>query len=236
MPHKPREKFKTYENVFDRFTLANIFKLGKYFDEETLSPISIGKESNVFSAKARVEGMDKIVVKIHRLEASDFNTMYSYIRNDPRFTGLKKRRREIIFAWAQREFRNMMAAREAGVRAPLPIAFFKNVIVMEFIGDSAPARQVKNAVPEEPKAFFSAVVEHMHRYYKAGFVHGDLSKFNILNHRESPVIIDFSQATPLKSPNSQELLKRDIFNVCDFFSRLGVKCDVEKVLKEITAK
>ncbi len=232
---KPREKFKTFENVFDEFTLAVIFKLGKYFDEETLSPVNIGKEANVFSAKAKVGDKPKVAIKIHRLEASDFNNMYYYILADPRFTALKKRRREIVFAWAQREYRNLMAAREAGVRAPLPIAFQKNVIVMEFIGNETAAPEVKDAIPEDPNEFFETVIDYMRKYYKAGLVHGDLSKFNILNYQERPVFIDFSQSTPLKNPNSGELLRRDVFNVCDFFRRLGVKCDVETLLKKIKA-
>lgn len=230
MPKKAREKFKTYEDVFDQFTLQNIFKLGRYFDEETLSPVSIGKESNVFSATARVGNKERIIVKIHRLETSDFNNIYYYIRNDPRFTSLKKRRREVIFAWAQREYRNLLAARQAEVKAPMPIAFLKNIIIMELIGDKEAAPQVKDSVPENPTAFFKGVVENIKRYYKAGFVHGDLSKFNILNHKEIPVLIDFSQATPLKSPVAAELLRRDAVNVADFFRRRGVKTDAEKVL------
>ncbi|MBI2133972.1 serine protein kinase RIO [Candidatus Woesearchaeota archaeon] len=233
---KPREKFKTFENVFDEFTLANIFKLGKYFDEESLSPLNIGKEANVFSAKAKVGDRDMVAIKIHRLEASDFNNMYYYIKPDPRFVALKKRKREIIFAWAQREYRNLMAAREAGVRSPLPIAFLKNIIVMEFIGDEKPARQLKDAIPEDTGEFFRKIIAYMTRFYRAGFVHGDLSKFNILNHRETPVFIDFSQATPLRNPNSSELLRRDVVNVCSFFSRLGVKCDVEGLVKDIGKK
>ncbi|MBI3034396.1 serine protein kinase RIO [Candidatus Woesearchaeota archaeon] len=229
-----REKFKTFQDVFDRFTFANLFKLERYFDFESLSPISIGKESNVFSAVARVGNAEKVAIKIHRLETSDFNTMYSYIRADPRFSGLKKRRREVIFAWAQREFRNLMVARECSVRAPSPIAFLKNIIIMEFIGNNDAAQKVKDALPRQPDRFFGSVVELMRRYYQAGFVHGDLSKFNILNYRESPVFIDFSQATPLKDPNSEALLRRDVKNVLDFFSKFGIEQDTEKTLRKIT--
>ncbi|MBI4438650.1 serine protein kinase RIO [Candidatus Woesearchaeota archaeon] len=228
------EKFKTYEAVFDRFTLQNIFKLGKYFDPESLSPVSIGKESNVFSVESRVSDKQKLIVKIHRLETSDFNRMYSYISGDPRFSGLKKRRREIIFAWVQREFRNLMVAREAGVRAPLPVAFLKNILVMEFIGNNDVAPKVKDAFPNDPEEFFIKVTEHMRRYYRAGFVHGDLSKFNILNHNGSPVLIDFSQAMPVKAASSGELLKRDVVNVVDFFRKLGVDASVERVFGQIT--
>ncbi len=228
-----REKFKTFQDVFDHYTLNNLFKLEKYFDGETLSPISIGKESNIFSAKARVGDKEKLVIKIHRLETSDFNNMYYYIRNDPRFTAIKKRRREVIFIWAQREFRNLMTARKAETRAPSPIAFLKNIILMEFIGNKEPSPQIKDAIPKDPDKFYGQVIEQMRRFYKAGFVHGDLSKFNILNNRESPVLIDFSHGTPLKNPIAEELLTRDVKNVCSFFSKIGVKVDIEKATKQI---
>ncbi|MFT4304627.1 MAG: serine protein kinase RIO, partial [Candidatus Woesearchaeota archaeon] len=74
-----REKFKTYGNVFDEFTLRNLFKLNSqgYF-EDFLTPIALGKESNVFSA-IRKDGK-KVIVKIYRLENCDFNKMYDYIK------------------------------------------------------------------------------------------------------------------------------------------------------------
>ncbi len=47
-----REKFKTYQNVLDEFTIRTLFKLitQGHFDGVE-SPISIGKEANIFSAK-----------------------------------------------------------------------------------------------------------------------------------------------------------------------------------------
>ncbi len=233
MPNKSPEKFRTFEAVFDRFTMNNLFKLSKYFEEETLSPISIGKEANVFSAKSHLEDRDKIIIKIHRLETSDFNNMYYYINSDPRFTGLKKRRREIIFAWTSREFRNLMAAREAQVRCPMPIAFLKNIILMEHVGTGEAAPKLKDKTPAKPKEFLEKTIENIGKYYNKGLVHGDLSKFNILNLKETPVLIDFSQAVPLKSHNSEELLIRDVKNVLDYFNRLGVKKDLQKAVNEI---
>ncbi|MBN2453982.1 serine protein kinase RIO [Candidatus Woesearchaeota archaeon] len=230
MPRHMKEKFKTFGDVFDRFTERNLFVLSSkgYFEEDTLSPISIGKEGNVFSAK---RGDGSVVVKIYRLETCDFGKMYSYIRPDPRYADLKGKRREIIFAWAQREYRNLLAAREAGVKAPIPIAIMKNILIMEFIGDENPAPKLKDAIPKNKKKFFDEVVKNMQKFYKAGFAHGDLSSFNILNHNESPVFIDFSQAMPLKAPNSDEMIERDCRNIATYFSKLGVKADEEKLQK-----
>ena len=72
-----KEKFKTYGNVFDQFTMRNIFKLASqgHF-EDIMSPISIGKEANIFSAIKKDK--TKVILKIYRLENCDFNIMYSY--------------------------------------------------------------------------------------------------------------------------------------------------------------
>jgi len=74
----------------------------------------------------------------------------------------------------------------------------------------------------------------MTKMYQNGLIHGDLSSFNILNYNEKPVIIDFSQATLVKTPNSEELLERDVKNVLHFFKKVGIKAKFEEVLKKIT--
>ncbi|MBW3003195.1 serine protein kinase RIO [Candidatus Woesearchaeota archaeon] len=226
-----REKWKIYQNVFDEFTLRTLFKLssqGHFI--ELKSPISIGKESNVFSATTH-NGL--IIVKIYRLESCDFNRMYDYIKQDPRYLGLRKHKRKIVFAWTQREFRNIMKAREASVHVPKPIAFLNNVLLEEFIGDKTPAPRLKDVELKNLKSFFNNVVSNMKKLYRAGLVHADLSGFNILNYKNNPVFIDFSQATQTNAPNSEELLLRDVKNVCVFFTKRGLKTDINKVLKEI---
>lgn len=229
---KPNEKFKTYGNVFDQFTIRNLFELSsKGHFLELRSPISIGKEANIFTAEAEDEGL--IVVKIYRLETCDFNRMYDYIKYDARYLNLKAKRREIIFNWAQREFRNLMKSREAGVKVPLPIMCRDNILLMEFIGDDMAAPKLKDAHPKEPEKFMKKVIEYMRKMYKAGLVHGDLSEFNILNWNEQPVFIDMSQGTVTKSINAEELLERDVKNVTRFAKKIGVNMDEEKTLKLI---
>jgi len=225
-----REKIKTYGNVFDEFTLRNIFTLKTkgYFDE-LKSPVSIGKEANIFSAE-RKDG-SRIIIKIYRLENCDFKKMYEYIRLDPRYTYLKSKRRQVVFAWAQREFRNLMKAREANVRVPTPIFCFHNILLLEHIGKTEPAPKLKDAEFSKEKAekFYKKMREYLRKMHKAGLVHGDLSMFNILDNEDRPVIIDFSQATTTKSTNADELLRRDIKNVAHLFKKLGVECDTKEM-------
>ena len=233
---RPREDFKTWGDVFDQFTQRTVYKLMTQGHFEGLeSPISIGKESNVFSA-LRKDGT-KVMVKIYRLETCDFNRMYDYIKDDPRFIDIKKGKRNIIFSWVQREYRNLLKARQASVSVPTPLAFSKNVLVLEFIGDDgAFAPKLKDEIPKSPKEFFNRIVDNIRKLYKAGLVHADLSAFNILNHNEKPVFIDFSQCITLDASRANEYLERDIRNICNFFKKIGLKIEEAKIKKQITVK
>jgi len=227
-----KDKFKTKHDVFDEHTNRVIYKLitqGHFRGLE--SPIFIGKESNVFSALTN-DGR-KVIVKIYRLETCDFNRMYDYIKADPRFINLQKKRRQIIFAWVQREYRNLFKAREGNVKVPIPIAFSKNVLVEEFIGKKEAARMLKDAIPKNKKDFFNKIIENMKNLYKAKMVHADLSAFNILNYDEVPYFIDMSQTTTLENARAEEFLKRDVRNICIFFNKIGLKVNEDKTIKKI---
>jgi len=231
---RSKEEWKTMHNVFDSFTERNLFKLISqgYFDG-LKSPVSIGKEGNIFTA---VKGKETRIVKIYRLSTCDFKKMYQYIRYDPRFPNLTSRRRKVVFSWAHREYRNLLKAREAGIDVPTPYAVLFNILVMEMAGTDDPAPQLKKVYPKDPKVFFERVVDQMRKLYAAGFVHGDLSPFNILNDHDRPVFIDMSQSTPLENPYAEEYLERDIRNICVFFAKLEVDCSEEQMRETITRR
>ena len=230
---KPKEEFKTWGDVFNPFTRRTVYKLMTRGHFEGLeSPISIGKESNVFSALKK-DGT-RVIVKIYRLETCDFNRMYDYIKYDQRFLNLKKGKRNIVFSWVQREYRNLLKARQANVSVPTPLTFLNNALVLEFIGDNGIiAPKLKNSFPRNPKDFLNKIIINMKKLYNAGIVHSDLSAFNILNYNEKPVFIDFSQCTTLGSSRANEYFERDIRNICNFFKKLGLKVDETKVKEEI---
>lgn len=228
-----KEKFKTRHGVFDEFTNRTLFKLITEGHFEGLeSPINIGKESNVFSALTK-EG-SRVIIKIYRLETCDFNIMHSYIKDDPRYENLKDKKRKVILAWVQREYRNLMNARDAQVNVPIPISFLNNVLVLEFVGkNDIIAPKLKDKIPKNKKKFFDKIVDSIKKLYKAGLVHADLSAFNILNFEENPVFIDMSQATLLQHPRAEEFLERDVNIICTFFRKVGLKVNEKDVLKKI---
>lgn len=226
-----QERFKTIKGVFDEFTNRNLFKLQSQgaFDE-LVSPLKVGKESNVFIAK---KGKESIIVKIYNVQNCSFKRMFDYIKQDSRYEFLHQKRREIIFSWTQREYKNLLKAQKVHIKSPKPLGWKMNIIIEEMIGE--PALPMKDSVPEHPEQFLQAIVLEMKKLFQGGLVHGDLSAFNILNYNEEPYLIDFSQATLTKTHNAEELLQRDIKNICTFFSKLGVKVNAEEIRKEVTS-
>ncbi|RME31859.1 serine protein kinase RIO [Candidatus Woesearchaeota archaeon] len=233
---KSREEWKIRANVFDKFTEETLHKLSSQgLFGDLVSAVALGKEANIFTATRGRHTPGHVIVKIYRLENCNFKRMYDYLREDVRYMKTKPQRRAVVFAWAQREYRNLLLAREA-VAVPAPLGFRNNVLVMSLIGDERTgvvARQLKDVEIEQPEAYKEKVLSAVRALWQKGLVHGDLSAFNILDKGGEPVFIDFSQAMPRTSPHAKEYLERDLKNIGAYFSRYGVAGDVAEELDRI---
>ncbi len=224
---------KTFSEVFDDSTVMAIYGLmSRGYIDIVDFPISTGKEGNVF------RGLDKkgnnIAIKIYRIATSNFRKMALYIQGDPRFRGITKDRRKLVYRWAGKEFNNLERLMAAGVRVPTPIAQRSNVLVMEYIGtEDRPAPLLKDA-DFDPEKAYRFTIDSMRKAYKdAKVVHGDISEYNILVNGDEFVLIDVAQAVHLKHPSAEELLVRDAKNVARYFGKLGVETDKDKILREV---
>ena len=229
MKIKRSEDLDAVESVFDLRTTKIIFNLmKKKIIDEIFGAISTGKEANVY--RATDPSGNSIAVKIYRTRNVEIQFMWKYVRGDPRFTHVRKNPLSLVYAWAEKEFKNLSRAEQAGVRVPHPIIAEKNVLVMEFIGkDETPAPKLKDVKLKKPIKVFNIIIDYIKKLYNdAHLVHGDLSEFNILMDNSNPVIIDISQAVPLDHPNSIEFLIRDIKNIHWFFSQLKLKIPTPK--------
>lgn len=231
---KGLDELKTSSEVFDKATLMALYHLASQGHLDILhGVIQTGKEANVFMGTSN-QGQP-LAVKIYRVATSNFHAMVDYLVGDPRFKSVKKNRRNIIYIWVKKEFKNLTRAHEAGVRVPMPIAYRDNVLIMEFIGEEGmPSPQLKGYKPEDLKSFYQDLEENLNTLFcKAGLIHGDLSEYNILVRDDKPVIIDVSQSVVKAHPRSEEFLLRDIGNLERFFKELKVK--KEDIIKRIKA-
>lgn len=229
------EDRKTLDEVFDRQTLLVLYKYISNGYIETIDyPISTGKEGNVFHATNPQGG--SVAVKIYRTNTATFRSFMTYIAGDPRFGNVRPNRRDIVYVWAQKEYKNLQRYLEAGVRVPAPIAWRQNVLIMDFVGhQGTPAPRLRDAAPDDPKAAYETLVtQYRLGAEEGGLVHGDFGEFNVLNHGGELVTIDVAQAVLLSHPMARELLARDAKNLANSFRRLGVKVTAEETLKRIS--
>lgn len=120
-------------DVFDDATLMALYELSKNGHIDALGgSFKTGKEANLFHAISKRDG--EIAVKIYLISTANFNAMKEYILGDPRFTGIKHSRKDIILAWTRKEFKNLKRAEDAGVRVPKPYVTKRNILLMEFVG------------------------------------------------------------------------------------------------------
>jgi RIO kinase 1 len=226
----------TLEEVFDQATRMVVYQfLNSGVLYELHGVVNAGKEARVYWGKNK-EGKD-LAVKIYLTASAEFRKgMFKYIEGDYRFKGVKHDTRSLIFAWAQKEFRNLEQASRAKVRVPKPVAVRNNVLVMEFIGkNGSNAPSLKEQEPSDPEKVYGVLLTYLERLYrKADLVHGDLSEYNVMMWKGKPVIFDVAQAVPTSHPMAESFLRRDIANVNRFFSRLGVKVlSVDETYKKV---
>jgi len=217
---KDLQSRKIFAEVFDDATLFTLYSLSKKFFEVLRGCISSGKEANIFYAQDHDK--NEVIVKIYRITTSNFRRMGRYLSADPRFTHIRKNRRQVVYSWVQREYKNLLNATEAGCKSPKPIAFKNNVLIMEFIGSvGTPAPKLKNASIDNLEEVYQDIADNMKRLYQHNLVHADLSEYNILFYKKC-VFIDFSQSTMTNFENSNDFLRRDVENIIHFFRKQGL--------------
>jgi RIO kinase 1 len=222
--NKMSEDYDVFDNVFDVSTLMTINELrSDGIIQHIRGSLAAGKESKVYLAVAPDASLR--IVKIYLIVSAEFKKRMQYIAGDPRFSDLKRGSRSLIMTWARKEFKNMRTARAVGVRVPLPIAVKKNVLVMEFVGDSEgnPTPALINTEDITLNDYQQVIEQMMILYQKAKLVHADLSEYNIFKTDLGIMLFDFGSSIDILHPNSKQFLLRDVMNINRFFEKRGIE-------------
>lgn len=230
---KDVDQLKVREDVFDEITLLSLYRLvHKGWLTAIGGSISTGKEANVFFGEK--DGTD-LAIKIYRIRTANFNTMSEYIIGDRRFAGIRRTRKDIVFAWTRKEYSNLLRAHEAGLSVPRPLVWDRNILVMEFLGeDERPYPQLRLAELEDPAGAYREILDFIRVLYRdAGLVHADLSEYNILAG-DRLYFIDMGQAVTRDHPRALSFLARDIAQINRFFRSKCPLRDEREVFSEVT--
>lgn len=218
---KDSDQRKVMEEVFDRSTLISIEELVRRGHLQDLyGVVNAGKEARVYYGLG--PGNAPVAVKIYMIVSADFKKRIGYITGDRRFGKLPSNSREAIAVWVRKEFKNLQLADSAKVRVPKPLAFHKNIIIMEYIGEPprpAPTFAETEVNQDDCDWTFSTVDK---LFNSARLVHADLSEFNIFKHGSERVLFDMGSAVLTSHPQALEFLRRDLTNMVRFFKKRGL--------------
>ncbi|MFA5049959.1 MAG: RIO1 family regulatory kinase/ATPase [Candidatus Micrarchaeia archaeon] len=221
------ERWKIEDSVFDKFVLLTISKLMKKNLIRSVDfPISRGKEANVYRATDS-EG-NLLALKIYRIETTQFFKKMKYIEGDPRFSKIKRDRKNLAFIFAKKEFRNLMMCDKIGINCPKAYICIRNVLLMDFLGIESKVYPQLFRAKRELK-YLKQILNQIKLMYSNGFVHADLSPYNILVG-DKVYLIDFGQGVIKDHPYFERFLERDVLNILSFF---GKEKELEKTLNWI---
>lgn len=237
-----------------------IDSLGAFYLDQVIGDVTRivkgGKEANVYCCTGHPRtGEPLIAAKLYRprmLRNLKNDAIYKAGRQlrDDQGDDLRGRRERVALRkktnfgkkldfdqWIGTEYRVLSALYEAGADVPKPIAYQNNALLMAYIGDrshAAPALNEISLTPEEARPLFEQTLDNVGLMLQMGWVHGDLSAYNILYWNGRIWLIDFPQIVNVyKNRYAYDILARDVQRVCDYFGKYGVEGDAKALTLEL---
>ncbi len=234
------------------------------YDERDLGNLKSGKEAEIFIVERSFGGRSCLLAhKRYRprtvsskgeLEALGFQRANRFMndlayRDGRKFAKSRDQRaadrmtkygKQLLTGkWTGHELDMMQQAWDAGVNVPYPVGSRGDGMLMQFVGDAegaAPRLAEARLQPDEVLRAREQLIENLRLLVGAGFVHADLSAFNLLWWDDRVWLIDFPQAVDVTiNPHAFEYLYRDLGNVGRWFARHGAPFDVDELNAELIA-
>lgn len=193
--------------------------------------LGVGKEADVFGA-LNPKG-EVIAVKFHRLGRISFRQTVRKrgYTTEPTARWLYQSRLA-----AEREFQALNLLFPKKIAVPEPLSQNRHVVAMGMIEGAELANWKKLTRPER---ILREILRNVRKaYLKAGVIHADLSEYNIiLKPNNHILVIDWPQYVTKQHPNAEDLLKRDIQNVLQYFERKHMlKFEIQQSLRYVTGQ
>jgi RIO kinase 2 len=188
--------------------------LRTFSERETIdgvgAPLGVGKESDVYEARS----FQPLALKYHREGYTNFRE----VQKEREYTADKEHRSWLYTARkaAEREY-DALEALYPEVSVPRPVDQNRHAIVMERI-DGVELSRAK-LEPEQVVGVLDLILSEMATAYNAGYVHADMSEYNVFVASDGVTIFDWPQAVPTEHENSRELLGRDVGNLLGHFEQ-----------------
>jgi len=203
-----------YEGFKLTFEGYDTLALHTFAERDTIegvgSPLGVGKESDVYEAQS----YKPVALKYHREGYTNFREVMKereYTADRDHVSWLYTARKA-----AEREY-DALETLYPNVSVPQPIDTNRHAIVMEKIDGVELSRTKLETAQVLP--ILDLVLEEMQTAYREGYVHADMSEYNVFVTNEGVVVFDWPQAVPTDHENARELLTRDVENIVSYFKR-----------------
>eukprot|EP00536_Pseudo-nitzschia_multiseries_P006251 jgi/Psemu1/192692/e_gw1.130.127.1 len=186
-----------------------------------------GNEEPVLNINTDIGDVDEFAIKIYKTSILVFKDRDKYVSGEHRWRKgyCKSNPRKMVKVWAEKELRNYRRIHAAGIPCPTPIFLKAHILLMEFLGKNGwPSPRLKDAGLSEKhmrEAYVQTILIMRHLYQRCKLVHGDLSEYNLLWHKNLVYVIDVSQSVETDHPSALDFLRKDASNVNDYFSKVG---------------
>jgi RIO kinase 2 len=174
------------------------------------APLGVGKESDVLE----VQSYKPLALKFHREGYTNFrevNKEREYTADHHHVSWLYTARKA-----AEREYETLTDL-YPDVAVPRPVDHNRHAIVMEKFAGVELGRAKLD--PAQAVGVLDLVLRELARAYEAGYVHADMSEYNVAVSEDGITVFDWPQAVSTDHDNARELLERDVRNVVGYFRR-----------------
>ena len=174
------------------------------------APLGVGKESDVYEARS----YKPLALKFHREGYTNFREVRKerdYTSDNQHVSWFYTARKA-----AEREY-EALEALYPDVRVPRPVDQNRHAIVMEKLEGVELSRA--KLEPAQVLPVLDLVLDEVTGAYEGGYVHADMSEYNVWVSSEGVTVFDWPQAVPATHENADEFLERDVSNLLSYFRR-----------------
>jgi RIO kinase 1 len=145
--------------------------------------------------------------------------------------------------WANAEWAALVRCWQLGVPVPYPVQIDGTELLMEWVCvegedglETAPRLAQTRPDARLLASYFDQLRDALHTMVQSGFVHGELSAYNLLAAGDRLVVIDLPQVVDLVGSSvGMDFLLRDCANVCGWFRSRGLEVDEHALYGELVA-
>jgi RIO kinase 2 len=203
-----------YEGVQLTFAGYDALALHTFAERDTVegfgAPLGVGKESDVYE----VQSFRPMALKFHREGYTQFREVHRGrdYTSDKEHTSWQYTARKA----AEREF-DALETLYPDVNVPRPVDQNRHALVMERIDGAELSRA--ELEPQQASGVLDLILREIATAYEKGYVHADVSEYNVFVDEDGVTLFDWPQATPSDHENARELLARDVDNIVSYFQQ-----------------